>query len=170
MKKSLIIIIVCLLVGSVASQAQRRRGSRMATYQKQKIECLGVEGDGSQTLRVTGTGRNVTDAKEQAKKDAVMAVIFDGIRSGMNGCDSRPLIQDMEARDKYEEYFDIFFMDHGEYLKYVTTEDRRIFSDDTQVNKSFRHYRLTVRVLRSELKQRLIDDGLIRPKYDKYPD
>ena len=52
----------------------------MATFQKEKIECLGVEGDGSQTLRVTGTGRNITDAKEQAKKDAVMAVIFDGIR------------------------------------------------------------------------------------------
>ncbi len=164
-------MVVCLLVGSLSADAQRRRrGSRMATFQKEKIECLGVEGDGSQTLRVTGTGRNVIDAKEQAKKDAVMAVIFDGIRSGMNGCDSRPLIQEMDARDKYEEYFNIFFMDHGEYLKYVTTEDRRILSNSTQVNKYFRNMRLTVRVLRSELKQRLIDDGVIRPKVDKYPD
>ncbi len=61
-------------------------------------------------------------------------------------------------------------MDHGEYLKYVTTEDRRILSNSTQVNKYFRNMRLTVRVLRSELKQRLIDDGVIRPKRDKYPD
>lgn len=163
-------MVVCLLVGSLSADAQRKRKRRMATFQKEKIECLGVEGDGSQTLRVTGTGRNIIDAKEQAKKDAVMAVIFDGIRSGMNGCDSRPLIQEMDARDKYEEYFNIFFMDHGEYLKYVTTEDRRLFSNSTQVNKYFRNMRLTVRVLRSELKQRLIDDGLIRPKYDKYPD
>ena len=155
--KLFILIAVGLIVGTTAVQAQRR-----ATYQKQAIECMGVEGDGSQTLRVTGTSRNKADAVEQAKKDAVMAVIFDGIRGGLQGCDSRPLINELDARDKYDEYFNIFFMDKGEYTKYVSLEDRKLRSNDKSKNKYFKNYRLTVRVLRSELKARLKADGVIK--------
>lgn len=135
---------------------------RIATYQKQAIECLGVEGDGSQTLRVTGTGRNKSDAKEQAKKDAVMAVIFNGIRGGLAGCDTRPLVNEHNARDKYAEYFNIFFMDNGAYKRYVTLEDRKRRSNDKSKNKFFKNYRLTVRVLRSELQARLRADNIIK--------
>lgn len=145
-----------MFLGTSAVHAQR-----LATYQKQSIECLGVEGDGSQTLRVTGTGRNKADAVEQAKKDAVMAVIFDGIRGGLKGCDARPLINELDARDKYDEYFNIFFMDKGEYSKYVSLEDRKLRSNDKSKNKFFKNYRITVRVLRSELKARLRADGVL---------
>lgn len=159
MKKILFAIATAALLFSAGSvQAKTRK----ATFQKQAIECLGVEGDGSQTVRVTGTGKNKADAVEQAMKDAVMAVIFDGIRGGMQGCDSRPLISEMNAHDKYEDYFNIFFMDKGEYSKYVTTEDRRIFSDSRARNKYFKNIRVTVRVYRSELKARLKADGVIK--------
>lgn len=156
MNKKHFSLILALMLCAFSANAQ------MATYQKQVIECLGVEGDGSQTLRVTGTGRNKADAKEQAKKDAVAAVIFDGIRGGLNGCDSRPLINEMNARDKYDEYFNIFFMDGGEYQKYVSMEDKKLRSTVKSKNKYFKNYRITVRVLRSELKARLKADGVIK--------
>lgn len=155
--KKMILAVGCLFIGIATIHAQR-----LATYQKEVIECLGVEGDGSQTLRVTGTGRNKADAFEQAKKDAVMVVIFDGIRGGLQGCDTRPLLNEMNARDKYEDYFNIFFMDKGEYRKYVSMEDRKRYSQSTSKNKYFKNYRVTVRVLRSELKTRLKADGIIR--------
>ncbi len=156
MKTKLFIAAACMMLGTLTGHAQRT-----ATYQKQAIECLGVEGDGSQTVRVTGTGRNKADAVEQAKKDAVMAVIFTGIRGGLKGCDARPLISEMDARDKYAEYFDIFFMDKGEYSKYVSLEDRKIRSNSKSTNKLFKNYRVTIRVLRSELRARLKADGLL---------
>lgn len=156
MKKHFFSIIFALMLCSFNANAQ------MATYQKQAIECLGVEGDGSQTLRITGTGRNKADAVEQAKKDAVSAVIFTGIRGGLKGCDSRPLINELDARDKYDEYFNIFFMDNGEYLKYVSMEDRKRGSTVKSKNKYFTNYRVTVRVLRSDLKARLRADGVIK--------
>ena len=157
MKKILIMMTTACLMMGCASQPPR-----LATYQKQEIECLGVEGDGSQTLRVTGTGRNKADAVEQAKKDAVNAVIFKGIRGGLQGCDSRPLINELDARDKYADYFDIFFMDRGEYSRYASMEDRKLRSNDIQVNKSFCNFRITVRVLRSELRARLREDGILK--------
>ena len=156
MKKVFIILTIACLVYSCSQPP------RLATYQKQEIECLGVEGDGSQTLRVTGTGRNKADAVEQAKKDAVSAVIFKGIRGGLQGCDSRPLINELDARDKYAEYFDIFFLDRGEYSRYCSMEDRKLRSNDIQTNNTFSNYRITVRVLRSELRARLREDGILK--------
>lgn len=69
---------------------------------------MGVELDGSQTLRVLGYGRNRSDAKEQAMKNAVWAVVFDGIREGVSGCNMRPLVTEVNARERYEDYFNVF--------------------------------------------------------------
>ena len=158
MKKQFFMALIAglLFCGSQA-MAQKR-----ATYQKEAIECLGVEGDGSQTVRVTGTGKNRRDAIEQAKKDAVAAVIFDGIRGGLQGCDTRPLIYEMNARRKYEDYFNVFFQDKGEYRNYVNTDDRRWGSTTGKRNKVIKNKRVTVTVLRPQLKQKLIADGIIK--------
>lgn len=133
-----------------------------SSFQSQEITCLGVELDGSQTVRVTGTGRNKADAIEQAKKNAVWAVVFQGIRGGMQGCDVRPLVNEANARDKYEEYWNIFFMDNGEYLKYVSSEDKKNRSNDKAKNKYSANYTTTVRVLRSELRARLRADNILK--------
>jgi hypothetical protein len=128
-----------------------------ASLQGLRVQCLGVEHDGSQTLRVQGTGRNKTDAQEQAKKNAVIAVLFNGV----SGCDIRPLLPEANAREKYVRYFDIFFMDKGEYAKYVSMEDTRPNSQTKNRRKVQRTYTITVRVLRSQLAERLRNDGLL---------
>lgn len=156
MKKKVLSLLALAMFMGTAAHAQ------MATYQKQVIECLGVEGDGTQTVRVTGTGKNKSDAKEQARKDAVAAVIFDGIRSGTGGCDMRPLVNDMNARRKYEDYFNKFFKDGGAYEKYISNKDRKKKTDVKEKNENFTNFRLTVRVLRPKLKERLKKDGIIK--------
>jgi len=69
---------------------------------------------------------------------------------------------EVNARQRYQDYFDIFFMDRGEYLKYVSMEDKRAGS--TRVTK--RSYRdvsvsVTVRVLVPQLRARLKADGVL---------
>jgi len=132
------------------------------SFTQYETECLGVELDGSQTLRSWAFGRNKKDAVEQVKKQAVYDVIFNGIRSNGRGCDMRPLVSEANAKDKYEEYFNIFFTDKGEYLKYVSMKDTKIGSKVKKKNKLGVKYGVTVRVLRSELKKRLKDDGILQ--------
>ena len=48
----------------------------VSSYHSFESECLGVELDGSETLRAWGRGKNRTDAIEQAKKNAVRDVLF----------------------------------------------------------------------------------------------
>ena len=154
MKKLLMLLICAMSLLNVYAQ-------KNPVYARSSIRCLGVELDGSQTLRVQGYGRNRSDAKEQAMKNAVWAVIFDGIREGAQGCNMRPLVTEVNAKERYEDYFNLFFSDNGEYKKYVSLRDTKKRSGGRSKDKLGYAYDLTIRVLRSELKARLKADNLI---------
>ena len=53
--------------------------------------------------------------------------------------------------NKIAYYFNDFFRDGGEYLKYVSMEDKKTNSDMKTSNKTQISYSTTVRVLRSQL-------------------
>ena len=127
----------------------------------QETECISKEMDGSLTLRVWGTGRNKTDALEQAKKQAVYDVLFKGVTRGNTGYNMRPIMTEVNARQRYQDYFDIFFMDRGEYRKYISMEDKRAGSTRTRRNYRDVTVGTTVRVLVPQLRARLKEDGLL---------
>ena len=154
MKKILFSMAVALMAALTAGQAQ-------TIVPRTSVRCLGVELDGSETLRVQGYGRNRADAKEQAMKNAVWAVIFDGIREGVEGCNMRPLVTEVNARERYEDYFNIFFADNGAYKEYVSLRDTKKRSGGREKDKVGYSYDLTIRVLRAQLKARLKADNVI---------
>ena len=154
MKKLLLTIIAVLSLAYADAQTK-------PVYARSSISCIGVELDGSQTLRVQGYGRNRSDAKEQAMKNAVWAVIFDGIRDGAEGCNMRPLVSEVNAKERYEDYFNIFFADNGEYKNYVSLRDTKKRSGGRSKDKVGYAYDLTIRVLRAQLKARLKADNVI---------
>lgn len=135
---------------------------RGTAYDREAIRCLGVELDGSQTLRVRGYGRNIFDAKEQAAKNAVWAVIFNGIKDGSKGCNMRPLVAEANANEKYEDYFNTFFTDKGDYSKYISFKDTKRFSRGKSRDKVGTSYDITIRVLRPQLRERLKTDNIIK--------
>lgn len=126
---------------------------------------MGVELDGSQTIKAWGNGRNRSDAVDQAKKNAIRDVIFFGINEGKSECNSKPLIFEVNAQDKYEDYFANFFADGGEYKNFISLRDERIFDKLSRDKKKAREsvtHGMIVRVLRNELKAKLITDGIIK--------
>ena len=158
MKKKVNLLLLLLMI-TTAGWAQK---TSVSAYTTNTIECLGIELDGSQTVRVSGIGRTRADSREQCKKNAVWAVIFKGIQGGIGGCDMRPLLNEPNATDKYQDYFNIFFTDGGEYLKYVSMEDTKKYSQKKAKTKTHANYTYTVRVLRPQLRQRLISDGVLK--------
>lgn len=127
------------------------------------IECMGVDLDGSQTLRAWGTGKNKAQAMETAKKNAVRAVIFDGIKDGSQECNRKPLVFEVNAKEKYEQYFNRFFADGGDYKAYTSMTDEKRTSRLKSSNRAIENWGVVVRVDRAALRQRLIDDGIIKP-------
>lgn len=150
----------CLLLLILAGCSSKKS---VSSYHSFESECLGVELDGSETLRAWGRGKNRTDAIEQAKKNAVRDVLFKGVVAGSRECSVRPLITEVNAQERYAYYFNDFFRDGGEYLKYVSMEDKKTNSNTKASNKTQISYSTTVRVLRSQLQQKLIEDKILKP-------
>lgn len=163
MRKLLIIAALALTVSATA-QVSRAQKVNSGNYTF-KTECMGVEMDGSQTLKAWGNGRNRADAVEQAKKNAVRDVIFNGITEGKQDCEKRPILFEVNAQEKYEDYFNAFFADGGEYKNYISLRDERIGQKINRDRKKARESvtnGMIVRVLRSELKKKLIADGILK--------
>lgn len=154
-------LFIAAAVMSITLASCSQKVSDTGTYYNYKTQCLGTELDGSQTLLSWGEGRNRSDAVEQAKKNAVRDVIFNGIHEGRSDCDKRPLLNIPNAKERYEEYFNIFFSDGGEYQKYISMADEKARSRNKEKYQYGRKMSVTVRVDRSALKARLKADGLL---------
>jgi hypothetical protein len=156
-----IFILFILLITTSSCNGQKNISGNY-TY---STECLGVELDGSVTLKAWGNGRNRADAVEQAKKNGVRDILFNGITEGKSDCNRSPLLLELNAQRKYEDYFNTFFADGGEYKNFVSLRDERIFDKLSRDKKGAREsvtHGIVLRVLRSELKQKLISDGIIK--------
>lgn len=127
-----------------------------------KPECMGVDHDGSQTILSYGSGPSKAEAIEQAEKNAVYAVLFQGILDGNKGCDVRPVLNEPNVAETYEEFFNRFFSFDGEFHEFIETIDVKRFSDKRDRNHKFVTYTVTVRVYRNELKQRMRDAQILK--------
>lgn len=157
MKKSLFLVLASMLIISCGSH-------KTIAYAKTEPVCIASELDGSYTLRVEGRGRNAVDAYNEAGKQAVYAVLFtdvnwpDGPRKRID-----PIFY-MKQRgyEMNKDYFDVFFQDGGEYTKYISMKEKRESTSIYTRTNSQVVCRTTVCVFVSQLKQRLIKEGIIK--------
>lgn len=161
MKKVLFILSAALAIASAGSCSKKANVSMAYNYPP---EVISVERDGSITMRVWGEGRNRPDAIEQAHKEAVHTILFKGVTAnGMKAALTRALVLENDAETKYRLFFNEFFSDRGDYMKFVSREDTRGGSNLRQRTDTQVRYGVTVRVLRSELERYLIDEGILKP-------
>lgn len=156
----LLTLAVC--VASLALTSCRGKQDITSSYSLFKFEttCVSNNGDGTQTLRAWGTGPSIDVAIEQAKKNALNDVIFKGI-PGEKGCSQRPLVTEVNARERYEDYFDRFFADGGEYKNFVFETSSKDSSRIKSKGNSRENYGVIVTVKRSALRDQLRQDGVI---------
>lgn len=165
MKSRNIHIALCacaLLAMTAACSKHTTRVAGSAAYVSFETSCMGVEGDGSQTLRAWGKGSNKADAIEQAKKNAVNDVLLKGIK-GTGECNQVPLVPEVNARERYAEYFNPFFADGGEYRKFVREESANEASRLEAKGSSINNYGVIVTVDREGLRRQLEADGVLKP-------
>ncbi|MDY4942083.1 MAG: hypothetical protein SO082_02630 [Candidatus Limisoma sp.] len=163
MKKIFSIIMACAMVIAVGSCRKNTVISSTSSVASFETVGLGSERDGSMTVRAWGKGKDKADALEQARKNALYDVIFKGVKKGEGTFNARPIIYEVNAETKYEYYFNQFFADGGEYTTYATFEDENRRARIVAKGKAQENWSTVIRVKRSELKQRLIDDGIIKP-------
>ncbi|HOG35747.1 MAG TPA: hypothetical protein PK984_00095 [Paludibacteraceae bacterium] len=133
------------------------------TYYDYKTTLIGSELDGSYTLRSWGRARNAADAYVQAHKQAVFDIIFTGVQPASGNLQAlKPLLLEVNAREKYQDYFDVFFADNGPFTKFSSIKEKRVFTTRYDRTQAQTVSETTVCVWRAKLRQKLIEDNILK--------
>ena len=157
--------VMMALIGLVILSCKTQ--SDIAGHYNYDSECIAVDLDGSQILKVWGTGRTREHAIEMAKKNGIRDVLFKGIRNGKPDCNVKPVIPEVNAQEKYEDYFNKFFAEDGIYKNYVSIPKGSLFTTNEVeykgTNKSTKVFSIIVNIHRSDLKAKMIQDNILKP-------
>ncbi len=153
-------ILIYGLISGMLSFSSCSTPKTMSGNYASKTECIRTELDGSQSLIAWGNGSTKLDAIENAKKKAVRDVLFQGINEGKSDCNLVPIILEVNAQNKHEAYFNKFFANRGDYKDFVSVK-KELKTIEVSVDKSIT-YGLEVSVLRAELTQKMISDGILK--------
>jgi hypothetical protein len=161
MKKTFIAVVILLFVSSTAF-AQSKKDRKAAGYVigNYEVECMGTGLDGTQLIKVWAFGNKPDDAIYQARKNAVHAVIFKGIRIGKPGCMQSPLVTKPGAEVQHSDFFQNFFSDGGSYLRFVAQAgDGSV--DRIKLGKKSYKVGVVVSVMHAELRRELETAGIV---------
>ena len=128
--KNLLIFISTLLLFSISLEAQSKRKKKKADIETAKwnyvVECQGEAVAGEYTLKVFSIVMDERLAGVQAQKNAVHAVIFQGVNAQGQKCKQKPpLARSIDLETERQDFFKEFFAsvkrnDPNNFAKYVT--------------------------------------------------
>jgi hypothetical protein len=109
--KTGIILFGLIFFAPLFSKAQSK-----AAYYNFEIEHI-KSNDGIETLKIYSFEKNQSKGIEQGKINSIKAILFKGIPNSQN---TKPLIKEYGAEEKYKKYFNDFFKKDGKYLKFIS--------------------------------------------------
>jgi hypothetical protein len=164
MKKIKFITCAVFILTSFLSIAQKKEDKRTIEW-RYEIECAGIGADGTYLLKVFTYSNKKNLPMEQAKKNAVHAVLFKGFPGNNDtGCyTQKPICTNPNIEFEKREFFDTFFADGGKYMKYVfDSSDGNIDANDRmKVGKEFK-VGILVSIAKDGLRKDMEAAGIIR--------
>jgi len=105
--------------------AQSRKEHRVvySSQYRYEIEPIGVGENGGTVFKVWGYGKELEEAKTNAKEVAVAACLFKGLAGGAGSTPKPPIIGEANAEVTHASYLEKFFENEGRYLQYITVVD-----------------------------------------------
>lgn len=165
LKSTLITLIVSTFL-SMDSFAQKRKKADKDTKEwNYEVMCAGVGNTGTKLVKVFSYSKSKNVAIEQAKKNAVHAMIFQGYNgNSVAGCPTqKPLTNNPALEQEKKEFFDAFFADGGKYQKFVSISGDGAIApgDRLKVGKQYK-IGVVVSVMYDLLRKDLETSGIIR--------
>lgn len=137
--------------------------SSTVSYYDYKAQVIHAELDGSYVIRACGKGRNAAQAMAQAQKAAVYEVVFNGVSASSPATQHlKPLLLEVNAQEKYQDYFNDFFADGGAYTEFYTIQSKRLASSNFRRNRQMVQCLTNVNINVPALKKRLKEDNIIK--------
>ena len=134
-----------------------------------EVETKGVGNDGTYLVRITDYVKTRKEPfLEILKRDAVHAVMFDGIPAGGGSVAQPALINDENRIEEPEFYMNDFFVDNGPYLNFVN--DVAIASLSVVKMKKPSRFKVSVviSIKKDDLRKYLVDSKIIKSADDLF--
>ncbi len=125
------------------------------------IECISVESDGYITLKIWDTKQGKNYKSDQARKDAVNAILFSGVPPTNFCITQKPILVDMEAQKNFDKIEKDFFGKNGAWSKYTRMSETQNALPETIGQKNWKVYQVSVS--KSLLRKDLEDQKIIKP-------
>jgi len=160
MKKLILFLLSTLFCLNIsATSTKQKEADKDTKAYRYEIECAGNAQPGCYLVKVSSYSKKREIAEKQCRANAVHGVLFKGF-SGSRGCTAqRALINTPGAEDQNAKYFDKFFAENGEFMKYAS-----IVAGTTTIDKVGKEYKATctVNVRKDELRKCMEDAGILK--------
>lgn len=163
--KVIALVLMCFSINASFAQAKRKADQQTEQW-RYEVENLGQKssrgGHGTtHILKVWSFSKKPEVAEEQSKKNAVHAVVFQGVPSNeekrLNGIE--PLLQDPAAEAENAQFLENFFATGGDYMRFVTITNGGM-ADAVRQGKEYK-IGLTVEVNTPGLRKYLEEHNII---------
>lgn len=158
---------VCVQAVYGQSKKRQKDADKQTSQWRYEIEPSSVvSAQGTCVIKVWSYSKDPRVATEQAKKNAVHAVIFKGVPSTERTRGFKALITDQSK----EAALGSFFATGGDYMRYVSNTTTGVVDAGDVIKISKKEYKVgvTVTVQHDELRKRLEQDGLVRKLTDGF--
>lgn len=157
-----------LFLSGTDAAAQKRKtrldnvDGRFNAQYNYEVETVGVGTEGTKALKVWAYGKSVNAAIQMAKKCAVAACIYRGLPASTYALATPALCSN--PGDEWDDYFDDFFRDGGQYLNYVNLTSDGVPSGQDRLKLKGGGYKvgIYVQVLYDRLRKDMEAKGIIK--------
>lgn len=125
MKKILSLFVLVLLIAGntvcAGTKSQKKKADEHTATWNYEVETTAKNASGNYLLKVWSFSKNTFIAEEQAKKNAVHAIVFQGAPANKEKrlTPLKPLLQDPILEEKHTDFFKKFFAEGGEYKRFA---------------------------------------------------
>ena len=125
-----------------------------------QTECVSLETNGYITFKIWNTKSGKSYKAEQARKDAIHAILFSGI-GGTNGCATQTAILDnIEKTEKFKSIEKDFFSSNGKWAQFTTSSATESTLPANLGAKNWKVYKVSVS--KDALKKYLEEKSIIK--------
>ncbi len=125
-----------------------------------QTECVSLETDGYVTIKIWDTNKGKSYNLQQARKDAVAAILYSGI-SGTNGCSTQsPILNKAEEQQNFKSIEKKFFSRNGKWIVFTRSSAVETTLPNSLGDKKCKVYQVSVS--RDELRKYLEEQKIIK--------
>ena len=127
------------------------------TYQ---TECVTLETDGYVTIKIWDTKKGAKYQPEQARKDAINAILYSGVSSGVGCTTQPPILNKLDEQENFKAIEKNFFAKNGKWSMFTRSSATESTLPASLGLKNWKVYQVSIS--KNELRKYLEDQKIIK--------